>query len=382
MKKLTFILLALSLVALCAAIEFEFDGENRTRAAFYNDMSEDDGGHVDNQAYLGMNAHLHDNLMMRVNLQFGDVTWGDDEYYPYWDKSSWGGITSAVDIKAYELYVDYRIEAIQSNIRVGQQYWCDHMSLILDDSFSGVMLQMDDLGGFQTDLGWIKVNEYDPLEKDDYNYFLVNMQTAETIPMGVLASFAHDADMDYSTLTLMPNVSLQADPLSIDAAAFMGVHFFDEADNKVGLGAAVKANADLGGLNVGADLLFATENGIETLSPYYMNGLYIYGIGRHHDGVNLYWDWAGPYNFNADTFLSFVGQIGAPITEKIGFFGAAGYLLDEGFEINAGLEYDIIPDLMQLAGYAAMGWHEDFEYGEKSDGPTNYVLGTTLFIAF
>ncbi len=368
MKKLIFILLALALVGLCAAIEFEFDGENRTRAAFYNDMSETDGGHVDNRAYLGMNAHLIEDLMMRVNLQFGDV--------------NWGGIPAFVNVRAYELYVDYRIEAIKSNIRVGQQYWRDHMSLILDDSFSGVMLQMDDLAGFQTDLGWIKINEFNPLSKDDYNYFLVNMQTAEKIPMGFLASLAHDAGLNYSTLTLMPNVSLQADPVSIDAAAFMGIHMIEDADNEFGIGAAVKANAEVGGLDLGADLLFATENGIETLSPYYMNGLYIYGIGRYHDGVNLYWDWNGPYNFNNDTFLSFVGQAGAPITEKLGFFGAAGYLLDEGFEINAGLEYDIIPDLMQLAGYAAFGWHEDIGSGVKADRPANYVLGTTLYLAF
>lgn len=368
MKKLIFILLALALVSLGAAIEFEFDGENRTRAAFYNDMSEEDGGHVDNRAYLGMNAYLVENLMMRVNLQFGDV--------------NWGGIPTYVNVRAYELYVDYRIEAIQSNIRVGQQYWRDHMSLILDDSFSGVMLQMDDLAGFQTDLGWIKVNEYDPNEKDDYNNFLVNMQTAEKVPMGVLASFAHDADADYSTLTLMPNISLEADPLSIDAAAFLGFHMIEDADNEIGFGAAVKANADLDALDLGADILLASENGIETLSPYYMNGLYIYGIGSYHDGVNLYWDWEGPYSQNNDTFLSIVGQIGAPITEKIGFFGAAGYLVDEGFEVNAGLEYDIIPDLMQLAGYAALGWHEEIETGVKADGPTNYVLGTTLYLAF
>ncbi len=379
MKKLILIIVPLLLVSLLAAIEFEYDGENRTRAAFYNDQYERDGGHIDNRLYLGMNANLHPSLMMRVNLQFGDVVWGNTSSWG--GKSNWGGLAAAVDVKAYELYVDYRIRMLDSNVRVGQQYWADNMGLILDDSFSGIMFNMDNFIGFQTNLGWIKVNEYDTVADDDYCYFLLNMKTPHPLPWGIFASYGRDNNRDYSTATLMPFVSLDIDPIQIDANVFAGLHFIaDPIDDEVGLGAAVKAKVDLGPIGAGADLLFATEKGIEVLSPYYQNGLYIYGYGTHHDGLNLYWN--DPYSQNTDTVLSLVGKVNTQIIPRLNFFAAAGYLLDAGMEINGGVEVDLIPELLQLSCFGAVGWHEGNDIPSKADGASNYVLGTSLEVKF
>ena len=54
MKKVLLILVPLLVVSLLAAIDFEFDGENRTRGALYNSATEEDGGHIDNRTLLGI----------------------------------------------------------------------------------------------------------------------------------------------------------------------------------------------------------------------------------------------------------------------------------------------------------------------------------------
>ncbi|MBW6514529.1 MAG: hypothetical protein K0B87_07220 [Candidatus Syntrophosphaera sp.] len=378
MKKLILILIPLVAASLLSAISFEFDGENRTRAAYYNNVYEIDGGHVDNRLYLGVNASLHPELDMRINLQFGDVLWGGSSH-PYFNNGSHGGLTAAVDVKAYELYIDYRIKAIAANIRVGQQYWADHMSLVLDDSFSGIMFTLDDLAGFKTELGWVKVWENSVFQADDYDYFLLNLSTQDPVSWGIFASLGDHRRDEYTTFTLKPFVSLGTGSLHLDTSVFMGLHGgHDSLD--AGFGAAVKAKLGLGSVDLGADVLAASKHGIEILSPYYQNGLYIYGYGKYHDGVNLYWD--NPYSLNEDLALSLVGSAQASLSPKFTLFGTAGYLLDAGFEANGGLEYEIISGMMKLAGYAALGLHDEIGMGTKGEGPTNYVLGTTLLLNF
>ena len=249
MKRTVLILIPLLLASMLMAWEFSYDGEFRTRAAIYNDWLERNDGHVDNKLDLGFNAQLHPNLKLRAQLRMGDQTWGN-----------WGGlIPASVGISAYELYADYRIDGCESNIRVGQQYWADPMSLILDDSFSGVTYTKDNLFGFKSEFGWAKVWEGGSFD-DDNNYFLVNLKKNGQMPWGVFASYAQYGNVNYDSYTLMPYVSVQQDPITIDAAAFMGMHFYNNPniDNELGFGAAVKANVGVGNLSVGGYLLFAT----------------------------------------------------------------------------------------------------------------------------
>ena len=362
MKKVLLILVPLLVVSLLAAIDFEFDGENRTRGALYNSATEEDGGHIDNRTLLGINALYRPNLSMRATLQFGDVVWG----------GSGGSIPASVPINAYELYLNYRFR--NTNFRIGQQYWKDNMSLILDDTFSGIMVSNDNLAGFKTEVGWIKALEKNRFDSDDYNYLLLNMQKRATIPWGLYASLGWDADYvntnkDYTHITLMPYLSYDSGALTCNANVFMGLHFVEDADTELGIGAAVKADADVGPVVVSGDVLFATENGIAVLSPYYQNGLYIYGININNDALNLYWN--NPYSWNNDTILSLVGKVKGDITRNVSAFGAAGIVIDKGFEINGGVEFKLIPNVLSLTGYAALGIGTD-------DGPTNYALGTTL----
>jgi len=146
----------------------------------------------------------------------------------------------------------------------------------------------------------------------------------------------------------------------------------DDDDTNIGFGGVAKANANLDVVEVGLDALIATEYGLTTISPWYQNGLYIYGIGKHHDGTNLYWE--TPYTGNSDTFMSLVGNLKAPLNDKMSAFAAAGMLTDIGMEVNAGIEYEIIPDLFNMAVYGAFGSHDN--------DTSNYLLGSTLKLEF
>jgi hypothetical protein len=364
MKKIILLIFSLYLVSYSTAVTFAYDGVIRTRAAMYNDLAESSDDHIDSRLRLGINSELAPKLNFRTRLQFGNVIWGD--------AATGGSINSAVKISAYELYLDYRMDSIEANVRFGQQCWADPMALIIDGSFSGVMLTKDELLGFKTELGFIKSLEVESFV-DDHNYFLLNMSSKGKSFWGLLTSFYHTGASNSDSFTLMPYVHLKAEPVQVKAAVFMGAHFDSPEEEKMGFGTAIKAKAGLGGFNLGADVLFATENGIATLFPYYMNGLYIYGIGLYNDSVNLYWN--TPYSSNPKASFSAVGSISAPLGSGYNLFGAAGYLSDQGFEVNMGIEHDLIPKKAKIAGYAAAGFHEITE-------TTNYVFGISIVVPF
>jgi len=202
---------------------------------------------------------------------------------------------------------------------------------------------------------------------------MAHVNMADKAPAGVYALFGNNlTPMDnVNNFTLYPYLNLAADPLTLDLAAFMDMQM-DDDDTNIGFGGVAKANANLDVVEVGLDALIATEYGLTTISPWYQNGLYIYGIGKHHDGTNLYWE--TPYTGNSDTFMSLVGNLKAPLNDKMSAFAAAGMLTDIGMEVNAGIEYEIIPDLFNMAVYGAFGSHDN--------DTSNYLLGSTLKLEF
>jgi len=366
MKKTMLILSLLLMVALVSAIDFEISGEDRVRAALANDTAEEDGGWVDNRLNLGFDAQLHPDLALRLAVEIGNTVWG----------AGGGGITTGESIHVTEAFLSYRIPSIDANISVGQLYWMDKMGLIMDDYFSGVLLKKDDLAGMNTEFAWMKAREGNAFQDDDYNVFMAHANYAELLPVGVYAFFGNDASADYSNLTVYPYISMEAENMVLDMAAFLDLQMGN--DTEIGIGGAVKGSIDLDVIELGLDALIAMENGLTTISPWYQNGLYIYGIGKHHDGAQLYWD--TPYEANGDTFMSLVGNVKAPLNEQIKAFAAAGMLTDRGIEVNAGIEYELIPDLFHMAAYGAFGIHDDDNsvYSENS----NYLFGTTLKIQF
>jgi hypothetical protein len=366
MKKVISILIPILLISILGAVDFDLSGEFRTRAAMYNDSSEDAGGHIDNRFRLNMDSQLVKGLDIHAMFEVGNITWGDS--------GTGGGLdTGGINVETDELYIDYLIQALDAKIRVGQQYWADHRGLVLDDFFSGVMLTKEDFMGMKAELGMIKVMEGNPNSVDDYNVFLGSVYGESPMPFGLTVMGGYLADQNVANLSILPYVTLQAGPATVDVTPFFDYQIMPNADDQMGMGVAVKADADLGMLKVGGDVLFAAENGITTLSPWYQNGLYIYGIGSHHDGVNLYW--GTPYSMNTDSFISAVANVSAPMGEKMNLFAAAGMVQDHGTEINAGIHYQVVEDMMTLTGYGAYGMHD-------TNDVNNYVLGTTLQINF
>ena len=367
MKQLISILVLALLIGLLSAVDFDITGELRTRAAFNNNASEKDGGSIDNRFRLAMDSELSDVLSIRAMFEVGNITWGDG--------ASGGGLdTGGINVETDELYVDYLINAIDTRIRVGQQYWADHRGLVLDDFYSGVMLTKENLAGFRAQLGMIKVAENAPFAKDDVNYFVADLQGESPVPFGVTAMAGYHADSNNGNVTLMPYLTLTAGPATIDITPFLDYQMKPGDNDKMGMGAAFKADAEVGTMQLGADVLVAAENGLTTLSPWYQNGLYLYGIGNNHDGLNLYWN--SPYDSNADAFVSAVATLHAPIKENLTAFGAAGVLTDMGWEVNAGLEYQVIEDMMHLSAFGAYG------AGSTGTKPSNYAIGTALVVNF
>ncbi len=365
MKQLTIIIVFALLLGILSAVDFDFSGQFRTRAAFRNNDTEDDGGSIDNRLQLGMDSELEEGLKLHALLEIGNITWG----------GSGGGLsTSAVNIETSELYVDYLINAIDAKIKVGQQYWADHRSLILDDYFSGVILSKEDFAGMKAELGMMKIQENATFMKDDYNVFMASLQGESPFPFGMLAMGGYLADSNYGNFTLMPYVTMTAGPATLDITPFLDYQVNDIADDEMGMGAAIKADAELNAMQLGADILFASENGLTTLSPWYQNGLYIYGIGANHDGLNLYW--GTPYSYNIDAFVSAVGKIRVPVKENMTAFGAAGMLTDMGWEVNGGVEMNLIEDMMKVSAFGAFGTSTE---GTK---PANYAVGTSLVVNF
>nr|MDK2850551.1 hypothetical protein [Candidatus Cloacimonadota bacterium] len=360
MKKVILILILMLMMIGLSALEYDISGAIRFRAVVANDEFEDDGGWVDNRFNIGFDSQFHKYLKFRIAAEIGDITWGNGG----------GGINTGANINIRELFVKPYIELLDADVSIGQLYWKDKMGLVMDDYFSGVIFHKDINNNLSTELAWMKVEENALYNSDDMNVILAHASMNTDVPYGAYIFYGVDNFLDLENLTLMPYMSMDMDKLNFDATVFLDLQMDDDTD--VGLGAAVKTGLMLDDFEIGADILVATENGLTTISPWYQNGLYIYGIGEYHDRVNLYWN--TPYDGNEDFFASIVGRLKAPINEKIKAFGAAGYLIDLGTELNVGLEYELIPDLSHVAAYFATGFHDNDTF--------NYILGTSLQVEF
>lgn len=361
MKRLILILIPLMLIAGLSAVTFDLSGENRTRGAFYNDDAEKDGAHVDNRLNLGLDSQFHKNLNFRLAVEIGDTVWGNGG----------GGISTGESIHVTEAYLDYLIESIDARISLGQMYWSDRMGLVMDDYFSGLMLKKTLANGINTEFIWMKVEENRKTANDDSDLFVLHAMKDADMPIGMYLMYGNHRNFDYQNISFMPYLGMEKDALSLDATLFVDFQM-SKNDDELGLGGAAKIKLDMDAFELGADVLVATENGLSTISPWYQNGLYIYGIGQYHDGLELYWD--TPYQGNTDLFASLVGNVSIPLKENLSAFAAAGYLMDLGFEVNAGVECTLIPDLLNLQVYGAFGVHDN--------EANNYAIGSSLKIEF
>lgn len=357
MKKVLILLSISMLIALLSATDFEYSGEIRQRGAFwYDDNSEDLNNGMDTRFQLIMDAAITRTLSLNTEFEVGEFTWydtNDDNFH----------------VEANEAYIDYRWESMAANFKVGKQYWADHRSLVMDYYFTGIMMTKDDLAGFQTELALMKYN----LNYGPSTWWMAHLATdkfAADTPLGITAMAGYLDGHELLSVNVMPYVTFNMEPLTLDITPFFD---YQSAREETGFGVAVKADAELDQLELGIDLLFASENGLTTMCPWYQNGLYLYGIGEHHDGLNQYWN--TPYEYNDDAFMSMVAKMKYTFTPKAQIFGAVGVLTDTGMELNGGLLYHIIPEKFSAATYAAVGSHDTPEQ-------IDVALGSTLQVNF
>jgi len=359
-------MIALALTTAIFAVSFDYSGELRTRAAMYNDSSERDGGHIDSRFQLRMDSELHSDLQLGVLFEVGDVVWGNG------DGTISGG---SVNIKTNELYLDYAIKAIDAKLRFGRQYWADHASLVLDDNFNGIMLSKEDLFGFKTDLGYIKGVEDSLNAKDDYNVFLANL---EKNIFGLMAMYGKNQLNRAANFTLMPYLTLELNDLSLDATFFVDYQTERGTEDKIGFGTSLKGGVKIDNANIGFDILYASEEGLTVISPYYMSGLYLWGYGACHDGVGIHWD--SDYATGSGlSYLSWVGKAEINISEPLQAFSAIGTVLQDmeymGVEYNGGVRYQLIPELFRASLFGAVSVPE-------AGADYNYLLGVNGTVNF
>ncbi len=348
MKRLIVLVPTVLLFGLLGAIDLEWMGEFRTRgAAMYDDSSEILSSEIDSRFWLEFDANIVTDLDLRAAFEVEDFVWGSP--------------STSYMVEINEAYINYRLSCLNANLKIGKQYWADHRGLFFDDFITGAILSMDDLAGFKTEFGMLKF----PLSNNPSTWWMVNMQTEAPMTMGITALAGYVDGEKMESISALPYLTLQTYLVTVDINPFLDYQYRRE---DFGLGAAVKANAELGALEVGGDLLFALENGITTLSPWYQNGLHLYGIGTYHDGLNIYWN--TPYEFNTDTFISVVGNVKYALSEKAKFFAAAGLLTDIGMEANLGLECKLIPDFLSGSCYAALGINDSSDQIDMAVGAT------------
>jgi hypothetical protein len=369
MKKTVIICAIMLSAVLLSALPLTCDGDFITRFALYNDSNENKMGDVDSRLWLGLNAQIAKNLLFRLNLQVGSFRWGDLNDYddPY----------GMVKLDAYEAYGDYYMDCIETDFRFGRQYWQSPLSMVNDDSYTGVMFSREDLFGFKSELGWAKVYDDDDLAYDE-DYTFLNFKQNAT-PFGLYGSWYKQSNRA-NAFSLMPWMDWESNNLNVKAAAFAGLQTYPSPSTaKFGAGAAAKVSLELEPLKLGVDALFSLGDGMRSLSPYYQNGLYIYGINPNHDGRNLYWD--TPYDGSGSFEFSAVANAGAQLNEKISVNGALGYLSHQGGEANVTANYSLIPDIMDFSAYTALGIHEGSTPVKLLDGNVvNLLIGTTIHV--
>jgi len=382
MKKFLLALIPVLMAASLFAYDFDWDGEFRTRAAIYNRADGEPGGHIDNRLQLGLKSELVSGLTLRAKFEIGqnggfqNMVWGENG----------GGIsTNGINVKTNEAYIEYRINTIKSNVRIGQQYWADHRGLVLDDTFSGISIGTEMPGGFTGMFGYGKYAEGNFWNRsDDMQGFMFSLDTVTPMEAGLQGYLSWTRINPVTTdpkllkfISIQPYATIQMDPISIDGVLFVQSNdSYNPVNQKVEgdltFGAALKADIDIAALEVAGDVLYISENGLNTLSNYYQNGLYLFGMGEFHDWLGLWWGASGN-----DDYLGLTAQAKYEIKPGMKLFGAAGMVLNTGMEVNGGLEMCLVPDLLILAMYGAYGLLDD-DVNDKD----SYALGSTIKLTF
>jgi len=387
MKRILLIVLPLLFITLLSAshltpmemkggVDLTYGGEFRTRAIMNNDMAENDGGWFDNRFRFDLTAKLADKLGVTWTTEVGDILWGGAD----------GGFgNSNVNIETRELYLDYQMMWMDMKVRLGQQYWYDHRSLVLDDYFSGITADMS-FAGIPTELGFIKYDEGAINTLDDAHVAFANFMFKMPVDWGLTAMFDQCHANKTADVWVIPYFMLNFEPVMLDLTAVIDYKMFPENadgdESEMGMAVAVKADVDMG-VKLGADILYVDDKGINTLSSYYENGLYLFGNKLAYDGVQINTNFNGWNDEDGEpvAYMSFVGKASYPMSEKREVFAAIGMAQASesiGMEFNIGMNCKVMDKLM-FCPVLAIG-----QAGKQINADENmvYMLGGLLKAEF
>lgn len=392
MKKLLLVLLPLVLVTLLSAthltpadlksdLEITYGGDFVTRAIMngftraendtYNE-SKHNGGWFDNRLRFELNAKLGEKV---------GIAWKPQVGY-----NQFTGFGTDSGIKTRELYMDIAPGMMDSNIRMGRQYWCDHRSLILDDYFAGITADMK-LMGFDAEFGYIKAYEGAVDVLDEQQAVFAGIAGKAPINWGATLMYGRDHGARTADIWIMPYAGIESGPINLDVTLVADQHSKNtgtSTDSKMGIGVAVKGGMDMG-IKIGADILVITEDGLNGYSSYYENGLYIFGNKLAYDTAQ---EDLSPYQ-NGNSFISAVGTAALPLSEQMEVFGAVGLVsigdIYAGVELNAGMNWKLM-DAITFCPVIALGGsafdedttNDDDDFLSKS----HYLIGGLIKAEF
>jgi len=337
-----------------------------------NNEFEQDGGWFDNRMRFDLAAKLGDKVGLAWTTEVGDILWE-------------GFSQKDVALETRELYLDYQMNWMDMKVRLGQQYWYDHRSLVLDDYFSGITSDLN-VYGIPTELGFVKYDEGAINTLDDAHVAFANFNFKTPVDWGLTAMYGQDHFAKTADVWVIPYFMLNFAPVSLDLTAVIDQMMFNNEDNnEMGMAFAVKAGFDMP-VKLGVDLLYVGDKGLNQLSPYYVNGLYLFGNQLPYDGVQICNDVTGWTDENGDpvAYMSIVGTASYPMNEMMEIYGAIGMAQAGdpiGMELNVGLNYKVV-DKLTFNPVLAIGQTGDAIYTLDGDNKMVYMLGGLLKAEF
>jgi predicted porin len=369
-------------------LDLTYGGEFRTRAIMNNDLNENNGGWFDNRLRFDLAAKLGDKIGIVWTPEVGDIVWAD-----------YG--TKNVPIETRELYLDYQMNWMETKVRLGQQYWYDHRSLVLDDYFSGITSDLS-IAGIPSELGFIKGYEGVPNKLDDAHVAFANFVFKAPVDWGLTAMFGqkhydNNPELDITDgktadIWIIPYFMLNFEPVTLDLTAVINQQMYNKdiypEESEMGMAFAAKLGIDAG-VKLGADVLYVSDKGIHTLSSYYVNGLYLFGNQLPFDGVQICSDYTG---WTDDTgkgvaYMSIVGTASYPFSEKLEVYGAVGMAQAKdpiGTELNVGMNYKVVDHLTfnPVLAIGQTGKALEPDFGGEEQTNMVYMLGGLLKAEF
>jgi len=320
-----------------------YGGEFRTRAIYRMLKDGDDshdGGWFDSRLRFDLGVKLADKLGIMWTTEVGDLEWGTDAAFS----------NTNVDFETRELYLDYQMNWMDMKIRLGQQYWYDHRSIVLDDYFPGITADMT-VSDIPMEFGFIKWHEGDPMKLDDAHVAFAAAKFKMPVDWGLAFMFGQKHEDKMADFWIIPNFLFKFAPVELDLTAVLNHQMFKDLqgddDSQMGIAVAAKAEADVG-VKLGLDVLYVTKEGICGLSPWYENGLYIFGNKLAYDGIQYDDDVYMPYGEGEDPYMSMVVSAKHTLCEKKEVFVAGGMVQRKeviGTEFNVGLNVKILDNL-------------------------------------